>query len=147
MSATKRLISVNLAFHYLFAFMNTRAHARERSEFEHFLHFQARITDWSTSSEGAANGLAFACATLELFADLLAREAGNLALKSMCTSGIFLSGGVMHHLAPIIDRARFCRLFAEKGDWRTSQRFSNLCRQSSYASIRGAAALAGRIEV
>jgi glucokinase len=53
--------------------------------------------------------------TLELFADLLAAEAGNLALRVLATGGVYLGGGLPRRLLPLLRRPEFVVRFREKG--------------------------------
>jgi glucokinase len=54
-------------------------------------------------------------ATLELFAAILAAEAGNLALHVLATGGVYLSGGLPRRLLPLLQRPGFLARFAMKG--------------------------------
>ncbi|MEZ5360696.1 MAG: glucokinase [Candidatus Zixiibacteriota bacterium] len=62
---------------------------------------------------GASDPLAVK--TLEVFLDVLAAEAGNVALKVLPAGGVFIGGGIIPRLLPILDCERFARLFADKG--------------------------------
>jgi len=53
--------------------------------------------------------------TVRLFLDVCAAEAGNMALKGMATGGVFIGGGIMPHLLPILDKGRFVNFFSHKG--------------------------------
>lgn len=55
---------------------------------------------------------------IDLFVDLLAAEAGNLALRTLATGGVFLSGGTVRNLREEIGRSRFREIFAAKGRFR-----------------------------
>ncbi len=57
-------------------------------------------------------------ATVQLFADILAREAGNLALKVLATGGVYLGGGIPPRLLPYLERPRFRQAFVSKGRFR-----------------------------
>jgi glucokinase len=67
--------------------------------------------------EGAPNPLA--TATIDLFASILAAEAGNLALKVLATGGVYLAGGmpprILSRLEPGVSNGRFMRTFTAKG--------------------------------
>lgn len=54
-------------------------------------------------------------ATLELFINILAREAGNLALKILATGGIYLGGGIPPRILPQLRESSFMQAFAAKG--------------------------------
>ncbi|MBO9318558.1 MAG: glucokinase [Chloroflexus sp.] len=58
--------------------------------------------------------------TLELFVDILAAEAGNLALKVLATGGVYIGGGLPTRVLPLMKRSRFLQIFRDKG------RFSEL---------------------
>jgi glucokinase len=53
--------------------------------------------------------------TLNLFLDILASEAGNLALKIMATGGIYIGGGIPPRILSKIDKERFKKTFTRKG--------------------------------
>lgn len=53
-----------------------------------------------------------AARTLELFVDILADEAANLALKTWALGGIFLGGGLAPRLLPFFKPERFMSVFA-----------------------------------
>ncbi len=53
--------------------------------------------------------------TLELFVDILAAEAGNLALKVLATGGVYIGGGLPPRMLPLIKRSRFLQIFRDKG--------------------------------
>ena len=50
--------------------------------------------------------------TLQLFVDILAAEAANLALKVLATGGIFIGGGLPPRILPFFQGDRFMNLFA-----------------------------------
>lgn len=56
-----------------------------------------------------------ACLTLEIFFDVLAAEAGNMALKFLATGGLYLGGGMLPRLIAAFDRKRFMARFVSKG--------------------------------
>jgi len=58
--------------------------------------------------------------TVDVFIDILAEEAGNLALKILPTGGVFIAGGVPIHMLPAIKNDQFIKVFTNKG------RMSNL---------------------
>jgi glucokinase len=57
-----------------------------------------------------------------LLCDLLAAEAGNLALKILATGGVYLGGGLAPRLLPFLRSTRFSEAFLAKG------RFASLLR-------------------
>jgi glucokinase len=62
--------------------------------------------------------LSRACArcvrALELFAAIYGAEAGNLALRSVATSGVFLGGGIAPKILPALTDGRFMEAFRAK---------------------------------
>jgi glucokinase len=54
-------------------------------------------------------------ATLRIFVSILGAEAGNLALKTLATGGVYLGGGIPPRILPALDRAVFMRAFCKKG--------------------------------
>jgi glucokinase len=54
-------------------------------------------------------------AVVELFVDILAAEAGNLALKVLSTGGLYIGGGMPLRVLPLLQRPRFLESFVNKG--------------------------------
>jgi glucokinase len=54
-------------------------------------------------------------AALDLFVTLYGAEAGNLALKTMATGGLFLGGGIAPRIAARLGTGRFMEAFVAKG--------------------------------
>jgi len=82
---------------------------------------------------------------LEIFADILAREAGNQALRFLAFGGIYLGGGIAPRMQAFLETERFRRSFSDKGS------FSKLLEQMPLkvilhpaAALRGAARFAFR---
>ena len=55
-----------------------------------------------------------ALASLELFASILAAEAGNAALRVLATGGVYLGGGMPRRILPLLERASFVERFRDK---------------------------------
>ena len=79
---------------------------------------------------------------LERFIMLYGAEAGNLALKSFSTGGVFLGGGIARKILPRMQDGVFLSNFIRKG------RFKSLCERmpiyvllDPLAGLRGAAYL------
>jgi glucokinase len=51
---------------------------------------------------------------LDLFVDAYGAEAGNLALRSLATSGLFIGGGIAPKILPALESGRFLRAFLDK---------------------------------
>lgn len=78
--------------------------------------------------------------TIALFVRFFGRYAGDLALITLPTAGIYLVGGVIQNLGPHLLRMGFAEVFEDKG------RFSPVIRQfpvhlviDDYAALRGCA--------
>jgi glucokinase len=56
--------------------------------------------------------------TLEIFLDILAAEAGNLALKVLATGGVYVGGGLPPRMIAAIKRDNFVATFANKGKFK-----------------------------
>jgi glucokinase len=54
-------------------------------------------------------------ATVELFAAILAAQAGNAALNVLATGGVFLGGGMPRRMLPYLDAPEFLSRFRAKG--------------------------------
>lgn len=54
-------------------------------------------------------------ATLELFASILAAEAGNAALRLLATGGVYLGGGLPRRMVPLLAREAVLERFRRKG--------------------------------
>ncbi|MCG6861325.1 MAG: glucokinase [Chromatiaceae bacterium] len=71
----------------------------------------------------AADGSCSICAeTMQLFADLYGREAGNLALKHMAVGGVYLGGGIAPKNLDLLRRGPFLNAFFDKGRMETLMR-------------------------
>jgi glucokinase len=68
----------------------------------------------------SASALAKRCAqceeALDLFVSAYGAEAGNLALRAMATSGLYVGGGIAPKILPALESGRFMRAFRAKGD-------------------------------
>jgi len=62
-----------------------------------------------------ADNCAVSTATVHLFLEILAAAAGNMALTFMATGGVFLAGGILPRLLPLLDREKFMQRFRAKG--------------------------------
>lgn len=69
----------------------------------------AEITDAALKGDGVG------IKTLELFFEILATEAGNLALKTLPVGGLYIAGGIMPKLLKLLDQEKFIKAFLHKG--------------------------------
>ena len=51
---------------------------------------------------------------MELFVEAYGAEAGNLALRTVATGGVFVGGGIAPKILPALTDGRFVRAFREK---------------------------------
>ena len=66
-------------------------------------------------SDAALHGEPRAAATALAFLDTLASFAGDVALMFGARGGVYLGGGIVLHLLPLLDEQRFRSAFAHKG--------------------------------
>ena len=69
---------------------------------------------------GLAKTAEICTATVQMFVDILAGEASNMALKVLATGGVFLGGGIPPRMLNLLQTDRFISKFSDKG------RFTNL---------------------
>jgi len=67
---------------------------------------------------GLAGRCALSSAALDLFVAAYGAEAGNLALKTMATGGVFLGGGIAPRITARLRAGRFIQAFVAKGRMR-----------------------------
>ena len=66
-------------------------------------------------SESALARRCAACVeALDMFVDAYGAEAGNLALRSVATAGVYLGGGIAPKLLPALESGRFMEAFRDK---------------------------------
>jgi glucokinase len=63
----------------------------------------------------SASASTLCAATIDMFVSILASEAANLAVKVLATGGVYLSGGVVSHVLPALQRPAFMMNFERKG--------------------------------
>lgn len=98
----------------LYDFLKKEGYALPTLEIEEALRHAQDPTPVILSA--ALNGMCTLCErTLVLFLDILAAEAGNLALKVLATGGVYLGGGILPRVVSEVDRERFVRMFTNKG--------------------------------
>lgn len=71
------------------------------------------IGSWGMSRRSALCGRA-----LDLFVTAYGRLAGNVALLSLATSGLYLGGGIAPHYIELLQDGRFLAAFRDKGAYR-----------------------------
>jgi len=60
-----------------------------------------------------------ASAALDLFIDIYGAEAGNMALRTLPTGGVYITGGIAPQILPGLIDGRFMRAFSDKGGFST----------------------------
>jgi len=83
------------------------------------------------------NSSSLCAATVELFASILAAEAGNLAIKCLAIGGVYIAGGVAVHALRAIKEPAFIQRFRRKG------RFAELMARIPIQVVTSPAGLAG----
>lgn len=88
-----------------------------------------------------------ACAyTIGLFASLYGAEAGNLALKTLPTGGLFVAGGIAPKMIDVLRRGAFLEAFLAKGRMRpVLEQIPVSIVTDPRVGMYGAAALASRL--
>lgn len=70
-------------------------------------------------TEAAVKRTCPACVeTVQWFVEILGAEAGNLALRTLPTAGLYVGGGVAPHILPLLRSGRFLEAFLAKGRMR-----------------------------
>ncbi len=67
------------------------------------------------SQHGMAEASGICARVLDIFVSVYGAEAGNLALKLMATSGVFVTGGIVARILPKLSTPAFMLAFAAKG--------------------------------
>jgi glucokinase len=67
------------------------------------------------TTAGLAGTNAACVATLELFADCYAAEAGNLALRFLAVDGVYIGGGIGMKMLDYLNRPAFFQRFCDRG--------------------------------
>jgi glucokinase len=66
------------------------------------------------SAAGMTGRCQFCAEALRMFVDAYGAEAGNVALRGMATSGVFLGGGIAPKILPALENGRFMAAFRAK---------------------------------
>lgn len=73
-----------------------------------------RRTAASISSIALIGRDPLAVKTLDLFVEIYGAQAGNLALTSLATGGVFIAGGIAPKILSLLKRGRFIEMFSDK---------------------------------
>ena len=117
----ERVLSGSMGIPNIYGFLRDTGRASESSALAEAL----RTGDpGSVISRAALDGACPLCVqTMDLFASILGAEAGNLALKTMATGGVFIGGGIATKVLPLLQRPPLLEAFFAKG------RFSEFMRR------------------
>jgi len=78
--------------------------------------------------------------TMKIFVEVLAAEAGNLALKVGATAGVFIGGGITPRIMPLLQNGNFVEHFSSKGRYQTFlERIPIQVMLNTQAALLGAA--------
>jgi glucokinase len=100
----------------IYAFLRDAGHAPESDWLAARL---ADASDWTPIIVQAGLSDQSSCklcrGTLDMFVSILGAEAGNLALKTMSSGGVFVAGGIPPRILPLLQDGRFMAAFTDKG--------------------------------
>ncbi len=97
----------------VYRFLRDRRHLPETPE---IVAAMGRMAPAAVISRGAMDNSCPLCVqALEMFVSLYGAEAGNLALRSLATGGIFLGGGIAPKIIELLLRPTFMLAFTAKG--------------------------------
>ena len=127
----------------LYEFFRERGEVPEQPAVRAEIEAQGTDAPAVISRHGLAKSDGLCDLALDLFVQLYGAEAGNLALKSLATGGVYLAGGIAARILPRMTDGTFLRHFRQKG------RFSGLLAgfpvfvvKDPAAGLRGAAHIA-----
>jgi glucokinase len=109
------IVCSGLGMPYLYEFFRDSGRAPESPELAAQL---AAAESWTPLIVESATRIgtpdALCVATLETFVSILGAEAGNLALKVLATGGLFIGGGIVPRIVPMLEQ-HFNAAFRRKG--------------------------------
>ena len=80
----------------------------------------ASEADLPAITRAGLDGRCEGCAdALDMFVSALGSEAGNLALRTLPTGGLFVGGGIARHMLPLLRTAAFVDVFLDKPPMRS----------------------------
>ena len=128
----------------LYDFLTATQRGTQSQNFAENLKLQNDRTPLILESAVAADSTNSRCTmALEMFTDILASEAGNMALKYLSTGGVVLAGGLPPRILNFLSGPRFAKSFRNKG--RFSDFLSAIPVQvvvTKDTALKGAASLA-----
>jgi len=72
----------------------------------------ARVS--TAGSAGATPSCPYCAAAVDLFVSAYGAEAGNLALRSVASAGVYVGGGIAPRMLPALQSGAFLRAFTDK---------------------------------
>ncbi len=111
-------ILAGVGFSHLYDFFVEEKKMSDSPENREYL-ADARDRNVAIGELGGAKKSEAATLAVELFARIYGAEAGNLALKTLATAGVFVAGGIAAHMVDVLVRAGFVEAFLGKGRFRT----------------------------
>lgn len=78
----------------------------------------ARDRNQAIAELGVSGKSEIAVKVVDLFARIYGAEAGNLALKTLATAGVYVAGGIAGHMVETLARGPFLEGFLDKGRFR-----------------------------
>jgi glucokinase len=100
------------------------------------------------SEVGLARQAEICVQALDLFASIYGAEAGNLALKALALSGVYVGGGIAPKILPKLQEGTFIKSFTAKGRYKSLlSRIPVHVIMNDKAALLGAASVAARLPV
>lgn len=100
----------------------------------------ATITAAEISEHALADSDPLCSATLELFCEIFGSVAGNIALTHGARGGIYLGGGILPKILPLLQRSQFIERFDSKGIMSNYVKALSIrLITSEYPALKGAA--------
>lgn len=112
----ERVCSGGLGIPNLYAYLKDTGYAPEPAWLAERLASSADLTPVIiTTAQDKKNPCDLCIATLDLFVNIMASEAGNLALKVLATGGIYLGGGIPPRIIANLKKPAFLDILQNKG--------------------------------
>ena len=112
----ERIISGSMGIPNIYNFLRESGRAPETPEIARAL---AEGDAGAVISRAAVENTCPLCAmTMDIFCTVLGAEAGNLALKTMSTGGVFIGGGIAAKILPLLQKPLLLEAFVAKGRFR-----------------------------
>ena len=125
----------------IYSFLKDRGHSEEPAwllqEISQTNDLTAVIVDTALNEDNACE---ICQMTLQIFVEILAAEAGNLALRLGASGGVYLGGGIPPRILPALENGNFMAAFVAKdGYWDYLERIPVQVMLNQQAALLGAA--------